>query len=195
NLSTTDGRAFGFELTFFRQGVDRDFNRHSAWDIHDVYVAHFAVSDLSGKKFYHQERSNRAGPGIAGASGSQQKVWNGNWSVSRTDREERLIAMAEGFAINLKLHSTKPVIIHGVDGVSQKSNGAGKASHYFSETRLIGSGNIEVKGQHFETTGLAWMDHEFFTTQLASDQQGWDWMTLQLSHNTGSMLFDLRPKD
>ena len=68
NLIATDGRHYGFELTFFRQGVDRDPAKNEPWDIRDLYLAHFALSDLDGGKFYHTERTNRAGPGIAGVS-------------------------------------------------------------------------------------------------------------------------------
>src|SRR5881275_1013889 len=68
NIQSPDGHKFGFELTFFRQGISRDPKQHSAWDLRDVYFAHFALSDLTGKKFFHTERSNRFGPGIAGAS-------------------------------------------------------------------------------------------------------------------------------
>src|ERR1700752_3940009 len=67
NLQTTDGRKFGFELTFFREGVDRNSAKTATWDIRDLYLAHFAVSDLDGNKFFHTERTNRSGPGIAGA--------------------------------------------------------------------------------------------------------------------------------
>ena len=34
----------------------------------DLYLAHLALSDLDGGHFYHTERLNRAGPGLAGAS-------------------------------------------------------------------------------------------------------------------------------
>ena len=43
NLKSEDGHRFGFELTFFRQGVTRDA-RQSAWRVHDLYMAHFALS-------------------------------------------------------------------------------------------------------------------------------------------------------
>src|SRR6266567_6221427 len=55
NLQSTDGRKFGFELTFFREGVTRDPAKASTWDVRDLYVAHFAVSDLDAKKFLHTE--------------------------------------------------------------------------------------------------------------------------------------------
>ena len=44
-------------------------------------------------------------------------------------------------------------------------------------------------------TGAAWMDHEWFTSQLADDQIGWDWFSVQLDNQTELMLFQLRRKD
>lgn len=195
NLRTTDGRKFGFELTFFRQGVNRDPADVSTWDIRDLYLAHFAISDLDGKKFFHRERSNRSGPGIAGADASLQTVWNGNWSVVWAEGTENLTAIADQFAINLSLRPEKPPAIHGEGGISQKSSGKGRASHYFSETRLRTSGSLQIASTKYEVTGLAWMDHEFFTQQLAPDQVGWDWLSLQLDDHTELMLFHIRRKD
>jgi len=195
NLQSADGRKFGFELTFFRSAVTRDASETFTWDIRDLYFAHFAVSDLDGGKFLHTERTNRSGPGIAGADSAQQRVWNGNWSVVWKGNSENLTALAGRFAIHLTLKPQKPPVIHGENGASQKSDGAGRASHYFSETRLQASGYIEIESTKYEVTGLAWMDHEFFTEQLAPDQVGWDWLSLQLSDDTELMLFHIRRKD
>ena len=71
NIAGADGRHFGFELTFFREGVSRDGTKTSVWDVRDLYLAHFALSDLDGGRFYHLERVNRAGPGIAGIDASR----------------------------------------------------------------------------------------------------------------------------
>src|SRR5579885_2587944 len=68
DLQTTEGRHFGFELTFFRQAVDRDPVK-TVWDIRDMWMAHFAISDLDGWRFFHTERLNRSGAGLAGADG------------------------------------------------------------------------------------------------------------------------------
>jgi predicted secreted hydrolase len=195
NLQSPDGHKFGFELTFFRSGVSRDPAKHAAWDVRDLYLAHFAVSDLDGKKFVHAERTNRSGPGIAGADSSLLKVWNGNWSVTWIGGKEDLNAMADQFAIHLSLQAKKPPVIHGAKGVSQKSDGEGRASHYFSETRLEASGSLEIAARKYIVTGLAWMDHEFFTEQLAAEQAGWDWLSLQLDDDTELMLFRIRKKD
>jgi predicted secreted hydrolase len=85
NLRADDGHRFGFELTFFRQGV-RLSERQAAesdatWRPDQVYVAHLALSDLDGHEFYHTERMNRAGPGLAGSSLTEQRYWNGNWQA------------------------------------------------------------------------------------------------------------------
>lgn len=195
NLRTADHHKFGFELTFFREGVSRDPAKKSVWDVRDIYLAHFAVSDLDGKRFFHTERINRAGPGIAGADASLQEVWNGNWSIVWNHGAENLTALTDQFAITLSLQPQKPPVIHGENGVSQKSAGSGHASHYFSETRLRASGSLSIDSNKYEVTGLAWMDHEFFTQQLAPDQAGWDWLSIQLEDHTELMLFHIRKKD
>ncbi len=77
-----------------------------------------------------------------------------------------------------KMHSEKlSPVIHGENGISQKARlHAGQASHYISLTRLATSGTLEVNGQKLAVTGVAWMDHEFFTDQLEASQAGWDWL-------------------
>ncbi|HEX4536595.1 MAG TPA: lipocalin-like domain-containing protein [Candidatus Acidoferrum sp.] len=195
NVKSPDGHRFGFELTFFRRGVDSDAKSTGVWDIHDLYVAHLALSDLNGGKFLHAERTNRAGPGIAGASEQEGRIWNGNWQVTWRDDEPLLQAIDERFSIHLTLRSAKPPVIHGQNGISPKADGPGRASHYISLTRLNTQGKIELDGHTFQVTGAAWMDHEFFTHQLETDQVGWDWLSIQLDDNSELMLFNIRRKD
>jgi predicted secreted hydrolase len=195
NVKSADGRRFGFELTFFRQGKDRDSKPTGTWDVRDLYLAHLALSDLDGGKFLHAQRTNRAGPGIAGISNADSRIWNGNWQVAWRGDGQILQAVDERFALHLTLRSAKPPVIHGENGVSQKAEGTGRASHYISLTRLSTEGEIELGGRRFQVTGTAWMDHEFFTHQLEPDQVGWDWMSIQLQDNTELMLFHIRRKD
>ncbi len=194
NLHTKAGRRFGFELTFFRHAVDRG-PKSNVWDVRDVWLAHLALSDIDGNRFFHTERLNRTGAGLAGASEQQARVWNGNWAVHLTETEQTLAAVDLRFRIALTLRPQKPPVIHGVNGVSQKSAGAGHASHYVSFTRLATTGEITVEGETFAVDGLTWMDHEFFTHQLEADQTGWDWFSVQLNDGTELMLFRLRRKD
>jgi predicted secreted hydrolase len=195
NLTVSDGHRFGFELTFFRQAVSRDPVSQSTWDIRDLYLAQLAISDLDGGVFYHAERTNRAGPGLAGVDQSAQHIWNGNWQIAWNGSDQVLRAIDDRFSLALQLHSDKPPVIHGENGVSQKAEGSGHASHYISLTRLKTSGTIVLNGQTYQVSGLAWMDHEFFTNQLEANQAGWDWFSLQLADDTELMLFELRRKD
>src|SRR5580765_6445979 len=121
NVKSADGHRLGFELTFFRQGVDRDAKSTGAWDVRDLYLAHLALSDLNSGKFLHAERTNRAGPGIAGASEQDRRIWNGNWQVTWRGDEQSLQAIDDRFSIHFTLRSAKPPIIHGQNGVSQKA--------------------------------------------------------------------------
>jgi predicted secreted hydrolase len=195
NLKSTNGHRYGFELTFFRQAVSRDPEQTSTWDVKDIYLTHLALSDLDGQRFYHTERMNRAGPGIAGVSASSARIWNGNWQVQWDGADQKLQAINTQFQLHLVLHPEKPPVVHGENGVSQKSEGPGHASYYISLTRLAAMGKLELDGETLEVSGLAWMDHEFFTHQLEADQVGWDWLSMQLEDKTELMLFRIWRKD
>src|SRR5215472_7696239 len=154
NLKTNDGRRFGFELTFFRQAVARDAN-DSPWHINDLYMAHLALSDVSGRRFYHDERINRAGPGIAGIDEHTGLIWNGNWQVQIAPPRQALRALSEQFTIQLDLAAAKPPVIHGRNGISRKAAGVGHASHYISFTRLLASGTIVLDNKSIAVGGAA----------------------------------------
>lgn len=195
NLQSPNGRQFGFELTFFRRAVDRNPAPPQPWDVRDLYLAHFAISDLDGRQFYHLERLNRPGPGIAGVSETTGRIWNGNCQIQWQGSDQQLQAIDSRFQLHLNLHPEKPPVLHGENGLSQKGDGSGRASYYISLTRLAANGELELNGEIVAVSGLAWMDHEFFTQQLQPDQSGWDWLSLQLQDNTELMLFRLRRKD
>lgn len=197
NLVTPEGRPFGFELTFFRVAVDRQQTQETNWDPAHIYLTHFVVADVKGKRLHHRERVNRDGPGLAGASASEGLIWNGNWSVRFLPGDPRkpaqqIRAEDAGLLLELELRPVKPVVIHGLDGISQKGGGEGQASHYASFTRLETRGTIVLEETEYEVEGLAWMDHEFFTNNLAADQVGWDWMSIQLDDGSDLMIYALR---
>jgi len=79
--------------------------------------------------------------------------------------------------------------------VSRKGEGRGRASHYYSLTRLRTEGSLIVRGETLPVSGWSWMDHEFGSTELASDQVGWDWWSLQFEDGTELMLYNIRKKD
>src|SRR5262249_14420850 len=153
------GRRFGYELTFFRVGVERIPVNPSRWAVRDLYMTHFAISDIEQDKFHFAERMNRAGVGWAGAAADQYRVWNEDWSVGLEGATHVLAARNGDGRLDLRLTSAKPRAIHGESGISQKGRSAGNASHYYSLPRLDTSGRLTVAGETFEVTGLSWMDH------------------------------------
>ncbi|MEO8594037.1 MAG: lipocalin-like domain-containing protein [Candidatus Solibacter sp.] len=193
NVHAADGHRYGFELVFFRQGEHKgDRANPSVWRVDDLYLAHLALTDIDGRKFRYDQRLNRSGPGIAGASGAQARVWNGNWQARwEPSGTQTLTAVAAGIRFNLRLTPRTPPVIHGENGVSQKAAGAGQASHYVSFPLMDVAGTLNGTA----VTGSAWMDHEWFTHQLEPDQQGWDWFSAQLDSGAQLMLFQLRHPD
>ncbi len=195
NVQDQQGKRFGFELVFFRQGAKPGTGNPSTWAVENLYLAHAAVTDPSGKKFLFDERLNRKGPGIAGASAAASRVWNGNWQVKWTGENQVLDALGSGYRFHFDLTPLKPLVIHGEDGISRKAEGKGRASHYVSFPRLAASGSIQIAGQTHTVSGTAWMDHEWFSQSLSADQAGWDWFSIQLENKTELMVFRLRRKD
>jgi predicted secreted hydrolase len=195
NLATREGRRFGYQLTFFRVGVAREPVNPSKWALRNLYMAHFAISDIEQERFHSFERLNRAGIGWAGAEESTYRVWNEDWEARLDGRDHLLVARDGDCQLELRLAPQKPEVIHGQNGISQKGPSKGNASHYYSLTRLQTSGRVIVGGQAFEVEGLSWMDHEFGTSFLEEEQVGWDWFSIQLDDGRDLMLFEIRRRD
>ena len=200
NLRAADGRRFGYQLTFFRVGVDRQPVNPSRWAVRDLYMAHFAVTDVEQGAHHVAERLNRAGIGWAGASTETLHVWNDGWSVTLEEGEtpvHRLTAAGDdrGLALELRLDAAGSPVMHGVNGFSQKGAEVGNASHYYSLTRMRTTGSLLVDGEDVEVQGLSWMDHEFGTSFLESAQAGWDWFSIQLDDGTDLMVYVMRRTD
>jgi predicted secreted hydrolase len=106
-----------------------------------------------------------------------------------------LKAGGKDFGIELLLLPEKNPVIHGKNGISQKAEGEGFASHYYSITRLKTEGKIFLKGKEFSVQGMGWMDHEFGSNQLRQYQIGWDWFSIQLDNGVDLMLYQIRHKD
>lgn len=197
NLEDGSGRPFGYQLTFFRVGLEgtKKIQNPSRWKIDNVYFAHMTVTDIEGNKFYPFERINRKGLNNAGAKTDRLLVWNEDWVLTRRGKAHRLRAVQNGVGLDLALVPVKDLVIHGEHGVSVKGKGEGNASHYFSYTRMNTTGKIILNDEVFKVTGTSWMDHEFSSNQLSEEQAGWDWFSLKLDNQVEIMLYQMRLKD
>jgi len=198
NLFDDAGSHYGYQLTFFRQGVRPKISgQANPWDIRDLFLAHFALTDVSKNKFRWQDRLSRAGPGLAGARPEGMDVWLLNWSAKMKGERISLEAKGSGMELNLELTPRKSLVIHGQNGFSKKGPGKGQASYYSSTTDLETRGFLKTDpaSSQVRVQGKSWFDHEFGSNQLSPDQKGWDWFGLQLSDGRDLMVYFLRLKD
>jgi predicted secreted hydrolase len=209
NVQTPDGRHFGYQLTFFRRALVSPAERQvrsSGWATDQVYMAHFALTDVAtnvvGKRFQSFERFERGAAGLAGAQASPLKVWLDDWRVEQVEPNVYRLRASQGdLALDLQLQDRKGPVLQGDQGYSQKGPDPGNASYYYSLTRLETSGTMRVGDASYQVNGSSWMDHEWSTSYLTGNQVGWDWFALQLSDGPSGeggselMMFQIRKAD
>ena len=199
NLAADDGRAFGYQLTFFRRALTppppAGESRPGAnpWRTNQVYLAHFTVSDVANQAFYPAERFSRGAAGLAGAQAEPYHVWLEDWSATEVaPGVVRLQAQTADAAIDLTLTQTRPPVLHGQGGLSPKGPEPGNASYYYSLVQQTTSGTVRVGQEQLAVRGLSWKDHEYSTSALSAGAIGWDWFSLQLDDGGALMLFQIR---
>ena len=195
NLASNLGRRFGYQVTFFRVGVDPVPENPSRWAVRDLHMAHLALTDLENGRHLFGERLDRGGLGWAGARAGTLDVWNGDWRAFLDGGLHRLEVVDRSFGVDLRLEPGKGPTLHGEDGLSRKGPSAGNASQYYSMTRMPTTGRVRLDREWIDVTGASWMDHEFGTTFLEPGQVGWDWFSLQLDDGADIMVFQLRGAD
>lgn len=199
NLADAAGQQLGYQLTLFRIALSPvPPAADSAWRTHQVYMGHFALTDVAGNRHYGFERFSRGAMGLAGAQATPFRVWLEDWALTGVESDAfplRVYAQEGDIAIDLTLNATRPVVVQGDRGLSQKSAEPGNASYYYSYTRLPTQGVVRVGKQRFTVSGASWLDREWSTSALGPDQSGWDWFALQLDDGRDLMFYRLRRKD
>lgn len=199
-LETAEDRRFGFQFTIFRRAIAPPAALSgSEFRANEIYMAHFTVSDIENQDFYHDVRYARGGAGLAGAVVDPfYRVWLEDWSVSAKDdaaNKTRIRAASADFAIDLHLYQMKRPALQGDNGLSPKSAEIGNASYYYSLTRLLTEGGITIGDQTWDVSGFSWMDHEFSTSALGGEAQGWDWFGLIFDDDSELMVGQIRQVD
>lgn len=200
-LKTAEGGRFGYQLTFFRQGIRPPAARgttRSALIVDDLPFAHFALTDVGTGRFRFAQKLTRGSLGSAGFGTAGRLAWIDDWTLALTPDGEGFILQASEGDAALRLTLNNPGrrwTPHGLGGVSAKAAGEGRASHYYSGTRLTGSGTLTAGGRDVAVTSESWFDHEWATNQLTPEQVGWNWLSLQLGDGSALMLYQMRLRD
>lgn len=203
NLTSDDNRKYGYQFTIFRTALTKEkTERNSEWNSNQIYMAHFAVTDISNNKFYYDEKFSREGNNLAGVQINPFKVWLEDWQIVQTENKVffdlpviNLKAKTDKAEINFSLEAIKSIVLQGDEGLSQKGKQPGNASYYYSYTRLKTNGKIILDGKEFSVEGSSWMDREWSTSALSENQKGWDWFALQFDDNTEIMYYQMRKND
>ena len=197
NLADAAGRRFGFQFTIFRRALSpKATSSASEFRSNDMYMAHFTVSDIAGGDFHHDARYARGGAGLAGAQVQPRyRVWLEDWRIEAENDDAtatRISAKSADFGIDLALRQVKPPALQGNQGLSQKSAEVGNASYYYSLSRLETRGHVTLGAATYAVSGRTWMDHEFSTSALGDDAQGWDWFGLIFDDGSELMAGQIR---
>jgi predicted secreted hydrolase len=193
--AASGGREFGFQVTFFRSRVDATQGMASKFAAKQLVFAHAALTDVQGRKLWHDQRIAREGFEVAQASTADTSVRLRDWSLQRSGGAYSAKAPAEGFALDLLCTPTQPVLLQGAQGLSRKGPDAKQASYYYSQPQLAVTGRISLQGHAFDAAGKAWLDHEWSDEVLHPEAVGWDWIGMNLDDGSALTAFRLRRKD
>lgn len=190
NLRDAQGGDWGVQWTLFRSAL-RPGPETWNWNSPNLWMGHAALTGPGGHQV--SETLARGGVGQAGVEAQPFRAWINDWSLQGKPGVDRLQmrARGQGFGYDLALTSDQPLLLHGVQGYSEKS-GKGQASYYYSQPFYTVSGEVEREGQRVAVTGQAWLDREWSSQPLAAGQSGWDWFSLHLGTGAKLMLFQVR---
>ena len=183
HLQAEDGRRFGCEFTIFH--LRRENSPTGV-------LAHFAVTDVDGKRFSHQAR---------GVTGTPREGFDFNvqgWRLSNDRSADEIDAQMDAapgaeqpYGLKLRLVDEKPPALHHGGYITYGDEGS---SYYYSRTRLAASGLLrDASGATVTVSGLAWADHQWGDFVI-SGAGGWDWFSVQFENNTELMLYVLRDR-
>ena len=186
------GREFGFQLTFFRSRVDNTQGMASNFAAKQLLFAHAAITDVQGKKNWHDQRIARTGFGVASSSQLDMNIKLRDWSLRADGKQYTAELGATDFGITLQLIETQSVLLQGKNGLSSKGPEDKHASYYYSQPQLTAAGRLRLQGQTFDVRGTAWLDHEWSQEILAPGVVGWDWIGMNLDDGSALTAFRLR---
>jgi predicted secreted hydrolase len=194
-----DTPAFGFQLTFFRSRTGVGQEVESRFAARQLLFAHAALSDVAAKRLLHAERIARwngdAQALRAAAAATDTHVHIGNWHFTRSAEryDAKLGDEAAGFAFDLALTPTQPLLLQGEQGFSRKGPQPDNASHYYSRPRLAVQGQLTLASrERIPVRGKAWLDHEWSGSPMPPTAVGWDWIGINLDDGGALTAFRLR---
>jgi predicted secreted hydrolase len=189
-----DRPAYGFQITFFRSRVPGTQGMTSAFAARQLIFAHAAVTDIAGRKIWHDQRIARAGFSVARAGEQDTDLHLRDWSLIRHATHYQAVATGDDFRFALNLTSSQPLLLQGNRGLSRKGPEQQQASFYYSLPQLRATGSLTLGGRQISVQGTAWLDHEWSQELLHPQAVGWDWIGMNLFDGSALTAYRLRDK-
>ena len=179
------------------------------WHNDQIYMAHASIHSLDTHWF--SEKFARGGVGNAGLTALPLNLFIDDWQWLNSDGDTGLFPSTLTFnatdtskpnaqaSATFTLDQTGPLVQHGDNGFSVKSN-SGHASHYYSAPFISIEGELTqaidtVTTAPIKLKGQAWFDQEWTSQLLDTGTQGWDWLSLHLDDGNKIMAFRMRLKN
>ena len=179
------------------------------WHNDQIYMAHASIHSLDTHWF--SEKFARGGVGNAGLTVLPLNLFIDDWQWLNSDGDTGLFPSTLTFSATdtskpnaeasatFTLNQTGPLVQHGDNGFSVKSN-SGHASHYYSAPFISIEGELTqaidtVTTAPIKLKGQAWFDKEWTSQLLDTGTQGWDWLSLHLDDGNKIMAFRMRLKN
>ena len=179
------------------------------WHNDQIYMAHASIHSLDTHWF--SEKFARGGVGNAGLTALPLNLFIDDWQWLNSDGDTGLFPSTLTFSATdtskpnaeasatFTLNQTGPLVQHGDNGFSVKSN-SGHASHYYSAPFISIEGELTqaidtVTTAPIKLKGQAWFDKEWTSQLLDTGTQGWDWLSLHLDDGNKIMAFRMRLKN
>lgn len=191
NMQGPDGTDYGLQWTLFRSALAPYATQ--GWDSPQIWLGNAAVTTPDAH--YTSERFARGGTGQAGVTAAPFEAWIDEWHMrGETLDQMQLRAAGPQFAYDVALTAQGPLVFHGKEGFSVKSD-QGQASYYYSQPFFTLNGTLTLPDGDIPVTGTAWLDREWSSQPLAADQTGWDWFSISFEEGEKLMGFRLRQSD
>jgi len=198
NLTDASGTAYGAQWTLFRQAIAAGGAREG-WANQQIWMGHAAVTRADTHRV--SQTLARGGVGQASVEAKPFYAWIDAWEMrglepvnDDTIAPLQLKASGPDFSYTLRLDAERPLVLQGDGGYSRKSLRE-QASYYYSQPHYAAKGILTIDDKPVDVTGLAWLDREWSSQPLASDQSGWDWLSLHFKTGDKLMLYRMRQTD
>lgn len=176
HLTSTEGRAFGFEVVFFVVAAMHDWA--------SATMGQAAITDIHANRFVGRELE---APGRPKPIRGQFDLDVGEISAKGGSGTDHLRSQVQGYSLDLQVREAEGAVVHY--GGRDHRYAFGGDTCYYSRPLMAGNGSITTPDGHVhDVSGDLWFDRQWGKL-VPAVMIGWQWFAIQLDRDTQIMLF------